>query len=153
MSIIVRDFRPGDEATFCDINLEWIERFFAVEDKDRETLNNPKKYFLDPGGAIFIAEDGGEPIGAVALIVMGGGSVELSKMGVRPAAQGQGVGRMLVAAAVNRAREMGMRRVYIETNSILAPAIKLYREAGFAPLKERVPTPYARADVQLELLL
>lgn len=153
MSVIVRDFRPGDETTFRDINLEWIERFFAVEDKDRETLNNPQKYFLDPGGAIFIAEDGGEPVGAVALIIMGGGSVELSKMGVRPAAQGKGVGRMLVAAAVNRAREMGMRRVYIETNSILAPAIKLYHEAGFAPLQERVPTPYARADVQLELLL
>jgi ribosomal protein S18 acetylase RimI-like enzyme len=153
MSIIVRDFRPGDEATFRDINLEWIERFFAVEDKDRETLNNPQKYFLDPGGAIFIAEDDDNPVGAVALIVMGRGSVELSKMGVRPAAQGKGVGRMLIAAAVNRARDMGMRRVYIETNSILAPAIKLYREAGFVPLKERVPTPYARADVQLELLL
>jgi GNAT superfamily N-acetyltransferase len=84
---------------------------------------------------------------------MGEGSVELSKMGVRPAAQGRGVGRLLVAAAIDRAREMGMKRVYIETNSILAPAIKLYRDAGFVPLKERIPTPYARADVQLELLL
>jgi ribosomal protein S18 acetylase RimI-like enzyme len=153
MTIVVREFIPGDEAAFRDINLEWIERFFVVEDKDRETLDNPKKYFLDPGGAIFMAMDGGEPVGAVALIVMGGGSVELSKMGVRPAAQGKGVGRRLVAAAVARAREMGMKRVYIETNSILAPAIRLYRDAGFLPLKERVPTPYARADVQLELLL
>jgi GNAT superfamily N-acetyltransferase len=153
MAIVVREFITGDEAAFRDINLEWIERFFVVEDKDRETLNNPKKYFLDPGGAIFMAMDGDDPVGAVALIVMGGGSVELSKMGVRPAAQGKGVGRKLIAAAVNRAREMGMMRVYIETNSILAPAIKLYHEAGFVPLKERIPTPYARADVQLELLL
>jgi putative acetyltransferase len=153
MSVIVRDFRPGDEAAFRDINLEWIERFFIVEDKDRETLNNPKKYILDPGGAILIALDGDDPVGAVALVVMDGGSVELAKMGVRPAAQGKGAGRMLIAAAVNRAREMGMKRVYIETNSILAPALKLYRDAGFVPLKERVPTPYARADVQLELLL
>jgi putative acetyltransferase len=153
MSVIVRDFRPGDEAAFRDINLEWIERFFIVEDKDRETLNNPKKYILDPGGAILIAMDGDDPVGAVALVVMDGGSVELAKMGVRPAAQGKGAGRMLIAAAVNRAREMGMKRVYIETNSILAPALKLYRDAGFVPLKERVPTPYARADVQLELLL
>jgi GNAT superfamily N-acetyltransferase len=153
MAIVVREFIPGDEAAFRDINLEWIERFFVVEDKDRETLNNPKKYFLDPGGAIFMAMDGDEPVGAVALIVMGGGSVELSKMGVRPATQGKGAGRRLIAAAVNRAREMGMKRVYIETNSILAPAIKLYHEAGFVPLKERIPTPYVRADVQLELLL
>ena len=153
MSIVVRDFRPGDEAAFRDINLEWIERFFVVEDKDRETLSNPQKYFLDPGGAIFMAMDGDDPVGAVALIVMDAGSVELSKMGVRPVAQGKGAGRMLIAAAVNRAREMGMKRVYIETNSILAPALKLYRDAGFVPLKERIPTPYARADVQLELLL
>jgi ribosomal protein S18 acetylase RimI-like enzyme len=153
MSVVVRAFIPGDEAAFRDINLEWIERFFVVEDKDRETLGNPRKYILDPGGAILLAMDGDVAVGAVALIVMGGGSVELAKMGVRPAAQGRGAGRLLVAAAVNRAREMRMRRVYIETNSILAPAIRLYREAGFVPLNERIPTPYARADVQLELLL
>ena len=46
-----------------------------------------------------------------------------------------------------------MRRVYIETNSKLGPALKLYRDAGFQPLIETIPSPYARADVQLELLL
>jgi hypothetical protein len=48
---------------------------------------------------------------------------------------------------------MGMKRVYIETNSSLGPALKLYRDAGFQPLKETVLSPYARADVQLELWL
>lgn len=153
MALIVRAFQPGDEAAFRDINLEWIERFFAVEVKDREVLGNPQKYILDPGGAILLAVDGDRPVGAVALMVMGEGSVELAKMGVRPEAQGKGAGRMLVSAAVAKAREMGMRRVYIETNSALGPALKLYRDAGFQPLKERVPSPYARADVQLELLL
>jgi GNAT superfamily N-acetyltransferase len=89
----------------------------------------------------------------VSLIVIGAGEVELAKMGVRPSAQGKGAGRMLVQAAVARAREMGMRRIYIETNSGLAPALKLYRDAGFEPLKIGVPSPYARADVQLELFL
>lgn len=153
MALIVRAFQPGDEAAFRDINLEWIERFFAVEAKDREVLGNPQRYILDPGGAILLAVDGDRPVGAVALMVMGEGSVELAKMGVRPEAQGKGAGRMLVSAAVAKAREMGMRRVYIETNSALGPALKLYRDAGFQPLKERVPSPYARADVQLELLL
>ena len=48
---------------------------------------------------------------------------------------------------------MGMSRVYLETNSVLAPALKLYRDAGFAPLAAPLPSPYARADVQLELWL
>jgi N-acetylglutamate synthase-like GNAT family acetyltransferase len=153
MAVVVRDFRPGDEAAFRDINLEWIERYFAVERKDRDVLDHPRKYILDPGGAILIAEDDGAAIGVVSLVRMEGRSVELAKMGVRPSAQGKGAGRLLVHAAIMKARVMGMSRVYIETNSVLGPALKLYRDAGFQPLRERQPSPYARADVQLELFL
>jgi GNAT superfamily N-acetyltransferase len=156
MAVTVRALRPGnveDEAAFRDINLEWIERFFAVEAKDRTVLDNPRKYILDPGGAIFLAVDGEEHLGAVALMVMDATCVELAKMGVRPAAQGRGAGRLLVSAAVEGARAMGMKRVYIETNSKLGPAIHLYQAAGFKPLANPIPSPYARADVQLELFL
>jgi len=153
VSVAIRSFRPGDEAAFRDINLEWIERFFAVEQKDRDVLGNPAKYILDPGGAILLAVDGETPMGVVALMVMGDGSVELAKMGVRPQAQGKGAGRMLIVAAIEKAREMGMRRIYIETNSRLGRALKLYHDAGFQPLTETIPSPYARADVQLELFL
>ncbi len=153
MSVAIRSFRPGDEAAFRDINLEWIERFFAVEQKDRDVLGDPAKYILDPGGAILMAVENDIPLGVVALMVMGEGSVELAKMGVRPEAQGKGAGRLLVTGAVAKAREMGMRRVYIETNSKLAPALKLYQDAGFQPVRETIQSPYARADVQLELFL
>ena len=153
MSVVVRSFEPGDEAAFRDINLEWIERFFAVEAKDRDVLGDPRKYILDPGGAILLAVEGERPVGVVSLVVMGEGSVELAKMGVRADAQGKGAGRMLVAAAIEAARAMGMTRIYIETNSRLDAALKLYRDAGFAPLREAIPSPYARADVQLELWL
>ncbi len=153
MSVVIRSFQPGDEAAFRDINLEWIERYFVVEAKDREVLDDPYKYILDTGGAIFLAVDGDMAVGAVALMPMGGGSVELAKMGVRPEAQGKGAGRRLIAAAIDKARAMGMKRIYIETNSKLGTALKLYRDAGFRPLANPVPSPYARADVQLELIL
>lgn len=153
MTIVVRPFRAGDETAFRDINLEWIERFFAVEAKDREVLGDPHTYVLRDGGAILFACEGDEPVGVVSLIVIGDGEVELAKMGVRPSAQGKGAGRTLVAAAIATAREMKMRRIYIETNSVLGPALKLYRDAGFQPLKQAVASPYARADVQLELFL
>jgi GNAT superfamily N-acetyltransferase len=147
VSIVIRSFRPGDEIAFRDINLDWIERFLAVEQKDRDVPDNPKNYILDRGGEILLALDGDEPVGVVALAVMGEGSVELAKMGVRPAAQGKGAG------AIAKARKMGMRRVHIETNSKLGSALRLYRDAGFQPLRETAPSPYARADVQLELFL
>ena len=106
MAVIVRLFRPGDEAAFRDINLEWIERLFVAEQKDRDVLNNPAKYILDPGGAILLAVEDETPLGVIALMVMGHGSVELAKMGVSPHAQGKGAGRLLVAAAIEQARAM-----------------------------------------------
>lgn len=153
MTVLIREFEAGDEAAFRDINLEWIERYFAVETKDREVLDNPRRYILDAGGAILLAVEGEHVLGVVSLMPMEAGSVELAKMGVRPEAQGRGAGRMLVQSAIARAREMRMRRIYIETNSKLMAALSLYRDAGFLPLKTPVPSPYARADVQLELFL
>jgi GNAT superfamily N-acetyltransferase len=152
MSLVIRSFQPGDEAAFRDINIEWISRYFVVEAKDRETLDHPKKKILDPGGAIIMAVDGDETVGCVALMVMEDGSLELAKMGVRPSAQGKGAGRKLIAAAIAKARAMGAKRVYLETNSGLGPALKLYADAGFQHVKGP-PSPYARADVQMELWL
>jgi GNAT superfamily N-acetyltransferase len=155
-AVTIRLFQPGDEAAFHDINIAWIERDFVVEKKDRETLEHPREAILDAGGAILMAVDGDAAIGCVALIALEGiggeGGFELAKMGVTPAAQGRGVGRRLIEAAIAHARGRGARRLYLETNSALKPALKLYADAGFRPVKGP-PSPYARADVQMELLL
>ena len=148
--VSIRPFRPGDEAAFHDINRDWIERYFVVEKKDRETLEHPRATILDKGGAILMAIDGDAAIGCVALIAMTDGGFELAKMGVRPKAQGRGVGRDLIMAAIVHARSLGASRLYLETNSALKAALKLYRDAGFKPV-EGPPSPYARADVQMEL--
>jgi len=76
-------------------------------------------------------------------------------MAVAPEWQGSGIGRKLLQAVVEAARSAGARRLYLETNHVLAPAIRLYRSIGFAPLPPNriVPSPYARADVYMEMFL
>ncbi len=152
-AISVRPFREGDETAFHDINLAWIERYFVVEKKDREVLEHPREAILDKGGVILMAVDAFGAIGCCALIAMGDGGWELAKMGVTSEAQGRGVGRLLIDAAIARARELGAKRLFLETNAILKPALKLYSDAGFKPVASATPSPYARADVQMELLL
>lgn len=140
-------------AAFRAINLAWIEAYFAVEAKDREVLDNPRREIIDKGGAILMAENAaGAPVGAVALLAMADGGFELAKMGVVEEARGRGVGRMLMEAALAEARARGARRVYIETNSSLGPAIKLYEAYGFQAMAEPsgAPSPYCRCDVRLE---
>ena len=52
-------------------------------------------------------------------------------------------------------RSAGARRLYLETNHILTPAIRLYRSIGFKPVPPDrvVPSPSARADVYMEMTL
>jgi GNAT superfamily N-acetyltransferase len=100
--------------------------------------------------------EGGAAMGCVALLAMEGtggerGS-EPAKMGVTPEAQGKGAGRKLIQGAIDHARGLGATRLYLETNSALKPALKLYADAGFQHVKGP-PSPYARADVQMELWL
>lgn len=151
--VALRDFRPGDQPAFRRLNEEWIARYFALEPADLQALDHPEEYILRPGGCILLAEMAQQAVGTCALIKMADGGYELAKMAVAPAAQGQRIGWLLGQAAVQRARDLGARRVYLESNSALGPALALYRKLGFQPLAQATPSPYARADVQMELLL
>ena len=149
----IRDFQPGDQPVFRQLNEEWIARYFVLEPADLKALDHPEAYILQPGGCILLAEVAQQVVGTCALLKMGNGSYELAKMAVAPAAQGQQIGYLLGQAAVQRVRDLGGRRVYLESNSVLGAALGLYRKLGFQPLAQAQPSPYARADVQLELLL
>jgi GNAT superfamily N-acetyltransferase len=153
--ITVREFQPGDEAAFRRLNEEWITRYFKLEPKDEIAFANPRETILDRGGRIFFAVRDGEPVGVCALVVKAPGEFEIAKMGVTASAQGLGVGRMVLQSCIDAARAMGAKRLYLETNHALLPAIHLYEAVGFRHLpKERVvASPYARADVFMEMWL
>ncbi|MBK5232593.1 MAG: GNAT family N-acetyltransferase [Thermoleophilia bacterium] len=56
---------------------------------------------------------------------------------VDEAARGEGHGRTLVTAAIERARSRGCRRIQLDVNRDNLPAIKLYESLGFAPIHNR----------------
>jgi len=150
-----RPFEPGDETAFRELNEAWIASHFVVEEKDREVLNDPHKYILRPGGALLMAVQDGSAIGTCALLAMGDRAFEVAKMTVSRTHRGQGIGKKLLAHVIEHARGMGAKRLYLETNRKLGNAIHVYESLGFRHLPvERVqPSPYARADVYMELLL
>jgi putative acetyltransferase len=147
------DFHPDHAAAFKALNIAWISRYFVVEPKDLEVLDDPIGKITGPGGHILMAVEDGEAIGCVALMTMKDGGFEVAKMAVTEAHKGRGIGRDLMAACIDRARAVGARRLYLETNSSLAPALGLYRRFGFQDVEPAEPSPYARADVMMALLL
>jgi GNAT superfamily N-acetyltransferase len=66
-----------------------------------------------------------------------------------------GIGRILLERTIAEARAAGAHRLYLETNQKLVVAIGLYQSVGFRhlPAERVVPSPYARANVHMELYL
>jgi len=153
--LTIREFEPGDQSTFQRLNEEWIERYFVLEPKDREALSNPESTILNRGGRVFLAFRDGQGIGCCALIAFRPGEFEVAKMAVTQSAQGTGVGRKLLTRVIEEARAAGAKRLYLETNQALTPAITLYESVGFRhlPPERVIPSPYARANVYMEMNL
>lgn len=145
-------FEPRHAQAWRTLNEAWISKHFAIEAKDRAVLDDPQGKILDQGGRIFMAERDGEVIGCVAMIAMADGGYEVAKMTVSETARGAGLGRLLMQACIDRAQADGAPRLYLETNSSLAPALGLYRAMGFVDLDPamRPPSDYARCDVWME---
>ena len=97
------------------------------------------------GGDILVADDGGTVAGTVALqtwgpsseVARGPDEIEMRAFAVAPAAQGRGVGRALVDAAVERARAAGLRHLVLSTQPGMLAAQRIYRAAGFERLPDR----------------
>ena len=149
MTIAIVEFEPRWAEAFRLLNEAWISKYFAIEAKDREVLGDPQGKIVAKGGRVFMAIQDGEPVGCAALMRMDDGGYELAKMTVSETLRGSGLGRRLMQWCIDAGAEMGATRLYLETNSSLAPALGLYRAMGFRDLAP-TDTPYARADVFME---
>lgn len=147
----IETYRSEHAAAFEALNRAWLVDNGLLEPADEPHLTDPERTIIDQGGQIFVATDESVVIGTSAIVPHGEREYELNKLAVAPGAQGRGIGRQLVDAAVDFARTHGALRITLLSNSRLTAAVRLYERVGFrhAPLP---PTnPYATADVHMIL--
>lgn len=145
-------YDPQYKKAFKALNEEWIKTFFTMEAGDYKLLDNPEEHIVNKGGHIVFALLDNEPVGTCALVKMSDEPLkfELSKMAVSPKAQGKKIGYHVGKALIDKARELNAESIFLETNSILVPAIKLYEKLGF----KHIPvsgSAYDRCDTQMLL--
>ena len=102
------------------------------------------------GGHIISLVDDGRVLGVCALVKEGERCYQLARMAVEPEERGKGHGETLLAAALERARADGAERVYLLSNTVLGPAISLYRKHGFVTQSEGAHPAYARCNIVME---
>ncbi len=153
-AIQIVPYQAQYKSVFRDLNVEWIRKYFKMEEADYKALDNPEESVIQKGGFIFVALFEDEPLGVCALAKIDDPDYEyeLAKMAVSPKAQGKGIGFLLGQAIIEKARSLGTAKLYLESNTVLKPAIRLYEKLGFKKVGGR-PSPYERCNIQMELVL
>ena len=150
--IEVIEYSDKYHSDFKRLNLEWLDKYGLTESHDLMILNDPQGIVLNNGGFIWLAKAGEEIVGSVGIMNEGEGIFELIKMGVNENWRGKGIGKMLIEICLQKAKEIGTKRLILFSNHQLQTALRLYEKYGFKQV-EVTGAPFLTADVKMELEL
>jgi N-acetylglutamate synthase-like GNAT family acetyltransferase len=154
MLVKILDFKEEYSKYFYELNIEWLKKYFYVEEHDNEVLSNPKKFIIDTGGIVLFAQYNDEIVGTVALMYLKDENCfELTKMAVSPDYRGNKIGQIILENCIKKAKKMGLNKVILYSNRVLENAIHIYKKNGFVEIPVESGSPYKRADIKMELKL
>ncbi|MBT9333309.1 GNAT family N-acetyltransferase [Paracidobacterium acidisoli] len=155
---LVRAARPEDDLPLCRtlmreyaayLNRSVGDEHICIDSLEAELEGLPGPY-AEPDGLILLAFVEDRPAGCVALkplqpILTGERACEMKRLWVRPAFQGQGLGRLLATEAIRRARSAEYTAMYLDTMpSTMQAASALYIALGFVPVERYTRNPVLR---------
>jgi N-acetylglutamate synthase-like GNAT family acetyltransferase len=152
MKISFKNFKTEYSSKFYDLNIEWLEKYFCVEDYDKEVLSKPEKYIIKKGGIILFAEFNNDIVGTVALMPTNNKfTFELTKMAVNPNYRNNKIGQKLLEKIISIAKKMSLKKIILYSNKKLKNAIHLYLKYNFTEIALEDNCPYFRANIKMEL--
>ena len=146
-------FDPAFIPAFVELNRQWIEHYFKIEPMDMKQLEQPYESILAPGGEIFFILENERAIGTCAMVPNAKDSYELAKMAVAPESRGRGLGDILMKVAIAWARAKNAQTITILSNTVLIPAIELYKKHGFETIHLGPHPDYSRCNIEMLLKL
>ena len=96
-----------------------------------------------PLGKFLVAHSDGEPVACGGVRIVDGSTAEIKRMWVHRELRGAGMGQRMLAYLEDCARQLGRRRVVLDTNATLLEAIAMYERAGYTPTERYSDNPYA----------
>jgi putative acetyltransferase len=150
----IRRARPEDHPAVARELAEYLAYIgdsLEPDGLDHDIAHWQAEYDGRTGVLLVVLDAAGEVVGTAAVRVLEAGVGELKRMWLRPACQGQGLGRRLLDASLAEARSLGCRALRLDSQTKLAAAVGLYRANGFREI-----APYndnRRADIWMERTL
>ncbi|QHS58303.1 GNAT family N-acetyltransferase [Chitinophaga agri] len=130
----------------------WLSVDLSFQRFEEELSSLPEPYYEAPAGALFLALVDGQPAGCVAVRLFENSTCEMKRLFVRDSFKGHGVGRALATRAIEAGRDLGYKRMLLDTLAHMRPAIELYTSLGFQPIAAYYDNPISDA-VYLSMML
>ena len=152
MSTTVVPFAPEHRAAVIDLILPIQRDEFAVPITlaDQPDLLDVPGFYLRGTGGFWVAIDGAEVVGTIALVDVGDGEGALRKMFVRAShrGRGRGIARCLLDVLIAHARARGIRTLFLGTTAPMRAAHRFYERNGFVPVSSHaLPASFPRMAV------
>ena len=126
---LFREYETGLGISLCFQNFE------------QELANLPGDY-QPPDGRLLLCEHDGSVAGCIALRKLEPGICEMKRLFIRPEFRGKGLGKSMVQAIIQEARELGYRNMRLDTlPGRMDKAIALYRSLGFKEISPYYQNP------------
>lgn len=140
----MRFYREGDVATW--VRIQAAAEKFSIPTADDFAKSMPGDHGHLAARVMFLVDPAGEDIGTITAWDDSG--LDGTPMGhihwvaIVPAAQGRGLGKPMMSAALEVMSRRGDTAAWLETHNVRIPALNLYLQSGFVP--------YPRSDVDRE---
>jgi len=153
-ALSVQPAGPGDHAAIAELTVRvYVEGDLASSDYTTALADVAGR--ADRAELLVVRDEGDRVVGSVALVLTGDfGEITTSDdeaafrmLVVDPAAQGRGIGELLVTTCLERARAAGKRRMVLSTDPRMTAAHRLYQRLGFTRLPERDWSPVPGVDL------
>ena len=146
----LKTFQPQYAKAFYELNKNWIEEYWELEQSDLNDLLNPITPVIEKGGEIFFILHKEVIIGTAAIIPLDNRIMELAKMTIHVNYRGLGLSKILLSQCISYAKNEKMKEIFLISNSKLKAARSLYDIFNFkeVPLDSKK---YLRGDYKMLL--
>jgi ribosomal protein S18 acetylase RimI-like enzyme len=133
----LRQYESSDQEAVWQLHVDGLNQTgsFVDDRKYDQDLLSIKKTYLEKGSEFFVASLNKQVIGMGALRKIDNQTAEIKRMRVNIAHQNQGIGSLILDSLIQRAKELGYKRLILDTTENQNAAKRLYEKRGFKEFK------------------
>lgn len=136
----IRQYKSSDKNSVWQLHLNGLRQtnsFIDDPNLDKD-LQSIEEVYINDKGEFFVAVINDQIVGIGALKKVNNKIAEIKRMRVEQKFQGQKIGGQILDSLIRKARELGYKKLILDTSINMRAAQNLYQSRGFKEYKREI---------------